>query len=302
MRTDAMKNFIEIADMASMIKVAQNSGIPQQSLSSMIAAMEKELRCKLFRRGNGGLQLTEEGHLFYQYCVDFFREDAQLRNQIAGKDPQTQAMHIRISSQNNMAQTVLPNWLSILLKHYPNLSPTVRIRTMNQVIQDMQNNEADIGFVLRFEHGDMFYPELPEDFVFTPLHYGRPYFWVNKSNPLAQNNALTMKMISHYRIMRDDNGDNELFDYIFQNHFHIEGNYLHVANAHIILHLLQDNLAICPDIKKNRGELGFEYLLGDKDDLVALPLAAKDNYRMTTGYITRKGEDFSILDEIKQFL
>ncbi len=90
---------------------------------------------------------------------------------------------------------------------------------MLSIIDDVVQNEAQIGFILRFEKEHVVYPEIPRQLEFHPIFFSRPYFWVNQKNPLAQYKVLHMKMLEEYTIIKDQNSEKELFEFIFSDFF-----------------------------------------------------------------------------------
>lgn len=300
MRLEVMRYFLDVADLQSITRVSKRYSIPQQSLSSMMVSLEYELGSSLFIRSGKGLVLTEEGKLFYQYCQSFFLEYAALKKSLnpeKGKD----SRKIAVSAQNNIAQTLLPNVISSLLKYQPEIEIEIKTQGMQKTIEDVLQEKAQIGFILRFEKGDIVYPKVPEEIRFQPIFFSRPYFWVNQKSPLAQYKTLRKKMLEDYTIIREQNSDNELFDFIFAKFFKMQPRLLDVANAHIIAQLVKDNIAICSDLKTQKGELGLEYLFAQQDCVVAVPLSTQDTYKLVTGYIVRKDmkEDKSFISMLK---
>lgn len=287
MRLEAMRYFLEVADLKSISKVSRRYSIPQQSLSSMLASLEKELGGSLFIRSAVGLALTETGKLFYQYCSNFFMEYAALQRELNSQGI-VNLKKIVVSAQNNIAQTLLPNWISLLLKYQPEIETEINVQNMLSTVDDVVQNKAQIGFILRFEKDHVVYPEIPRQLEFHPIFFSRPYFWVNQKNPLAQYKTVHMKMLENYTIIRDQNSDNELFEFIFSDFFEMNAHFLKAANAHIISKLVKDNIAVCPDLKVRKGDLGLGYLFTQQDDVKAIPLALQDTYKIVTGYIVRK--------------
>ena len=300
MRLEVMRYFLDVADLQSITRVSKRYSIPQQSLSSMMVSLEYELGSSLFIRSGKGLVLTEEGKLFYQYCQSFFLEYAALKKSL-NPEKGKESRKIAVSAQNNIAQTLLPNVISSLLKYQPEIEIEIKTQGMQKTIEDVLQEKAQIGFILRFEKGDIVYPKVPEEIRFQPIFFSRPYFWVNQKSPLAQYKTLHMKMLEDYTIIREQNSDNELFDFIFAKFFKMQPRLLDVANAHIIAQLVKDNIAICSDLKTQKGELGLEYLFAQQDCVVAVPLSTQDTYKLVTGYIVRKDmkEDKSFISMLK---
>ena len=65
-----MTYFIAVVEHESISGAAQSLFITQQTLSSHVAAMEKELGASLFDR-RPKFRLTQAGEIFYRYCIRF---------------------------------------------------------------------------------------------------------------------------------------------------------------------------------------------------------------------------------------
>ena len=110
-------------------------------------------------------------------------------------------------------------------------------------------------------------------------------------------------MVNHYPIIRDENTDGKLFDYIMREHFQLESDIISAANAHIIRQLLKDDYAICPDLKAENGILGMSYLFDGCEELEARPLSMKGNYKFVTGYVMDETvKESGLLDSVLSYL
>lgn len=288
MRIDAMWYFLNIAEMRSMSKVAKKFSVPQQSLSSMIASIENDLGVQLLIRERNNLKLTEEGQLFYNYCEQFFRSYRQLKEQLFPDNMKFSRTQLLISTQNNIAQTLIPKWMGAILRTTPAMRVDVKIRDAFETIDDVFLEKSDVGFILRFEKGDHIWPDIPEQLIYRPLFFSKPCFWVNKDCSLARNKTLQMKMLSPYLVIQDHASDLSLFRYIFEEHFKLELNYIQAVNARIMVQLVKENIAICPDLRVQDGEPTLASSFNDCENVKVLPISQKDEYKLSTGYIFRQ--------------
>lgn len=289
MRLKTMQYFIEIACANSISQISRKYGIPQQSLSSAIASLENELDISLFTRSGTKLTLNEAGKQFYRYCVDFFADYDMLKNAL---HPSSQASVIPmepivVAAQNSIAQTMLPDWLSRLLKYHPEIHLEIKIQSYNDIINAVLWDQASIGFVLFFEKNQHMYPVLPEELKFYRLFSCRPVFWINSRNPLAQGKTVTMRTLKDYPLIKNEQADAELFKFVFIDFFKFQGTFVNAVNEQIMFRLVKENLAICPDLETPQGKFGLGYLFENQEDMVAVPLSNKESPQMTVGYITK---------------
>ena len=288
MRIDAMWYFLNIAEMRSMTKVAKKFSVPQQSLSSMIASIENDLSAKLLVRERNNLKLTEEGQLFYNYCEQFFQSYRRLNEQLFPDSMNFSRTQLLISTQNNIAQTLIPKWMGAILRTVPEMKVDVKIKDALATIDDVFSGKSDVGFILQFEKDDQIWPDIPEQLVFRPLFFSKPCVWVNQNCALARYKTLQMKMLSQYLVIQDQSSDLSLFHYIFEEHFGLNLKYIQAVNTRIMVQLVKENIAICPDLRVQDGEPALASSFDHDDNVKVLPISKKDDYKLSTGYIIRR--------------
>ena len=76
-----MSYYIEVVKLQSISRAAESLQITQQTLSTHIAALEKELGCRLFIR-RPKFRLTAEGEMFLEYCRRFVGLDRDMRQEL----------------------------------------------------------------------------------------------------------------------------------------------------------------------------------------------------------------------------
>ncbi len=125
-----MSYFIEVVNQQGISRAAEKLQITQQTLSSHIAALEKELGCSLFVR-KPKFRLTAEGELFLEYCRRFVRLDETMRQEfrdITGEVTGT----VRVGISQTRSAVLMPGLISGFRKMYPK----VRI-----ILSECTNNE-----------------------------------------------------------------------------------------------------------------------------------------------------------------
>lgn len=77
-----LKYFVMVAQEENMTKAAQKLHITQPTLSRQIMQLEEELGCKLFRRRNHSIDLTEEGILLKKRAQDIINQETQILKEL----------------------------------------------------------------------------------------------------------------------------------------------------------------------------------------------------------------------------
>lgn len=286
MRLEAMQLYVSMVDLKSITKAGRKYSMPQQSASSILSSLESELGAKLFKRERRGIDVTQEGMIFYEYCVNFMRDYIQLQRKFHPHDRKRK--NYRVVTQNNIAQTIVPRWLSNILKQFPEVDIDITVGCAEEAISEVISGNSNVGLILLFEKDGYVYPSLPEEVEFHQIFYSNPFFWMNKKHPLANNKSISVKSIESYSVLQDQRSDLSLFEQIFQEYFGLNLNLIKAGNAQIMAQLVKENIAICPDLKPQYGQLALHELFENDENVVAKPISKKDTYKQVTGYIIRK--------------
>ena len=289
MRLEQFVYFIEVVRERSISSASRKLGVPQQSLSSSIAALEEELGVVLLERSANGVRPNAMGLAVYDYMIQFLEQYQALRASFHPEQPKA-VYHIPLAAQNNMMQTVIPQLTSELIKQQANIYLDVLEKPQDEILALVEREEIAMGIILCFVKGEEFYPSLPEGLIFRQLFASRPYFWMSQRHPLAKYKSVSMDMVRSYPILQNTSADEKMFYFIFKQRFGPFQVDVQTANIHLLQQLVLENMALCPDLKVERGQLAFAYLFHDQP-AVALPVAAKDNYKMLTGYVLKKGKE-----------
>lgn len=137
-----MTYFIAVVEHESISGAAQSLFITQQTLSSHVAAMEKELGTSLFDR-RPKFRLTQAGEIFYRYCIRFRDlNDAMVSEFRDLSGEVSDILHVGISQTRS--RILMP---SILLRMHREL-PRVQVRLTEQtnevLIKKLLKGELDL--------------------------------------------------------------------------------------------------------------------------------------------------------------
>ena len=120
MNFSSMEYFTVLAQERNFTRAADRLHITQQSLSSHIAGMEKELGSQLLVR-RVPLELTYAGEVMLRYATDFqkFRNDMQRE---FCDISQKQKGVLRVGTASTRGQMLLPKSIALFRENYPNIS------------------------------------------------------------------------------------------------------------------------------------------------------------------------------------
>ncbi|ERK17455.1 putative transcriptional regulator LYSR-type [Pantoea sp. AS-PWVM4] len=116
-----MSIFAKVVELGSFTAAARQLHLSVSSISQIVAKLEDELQVKLLNRSTRSIGLTEAGRIYYQGCRRMLAEAMQVHEQLYAFN-NTPIGILRIGSSSTMAQNVLADMTSDMLREYPGLS------------------------------------------------------------------------------------------------------------------------------------------------------------------------------------
>lgn len=183
--------FLEAAKQGSFSKAATELYISQQALSRQVQSLEKELGIRLFQRFNKGIQMSEEGKLFF----DVWEEMLEKHNKVV-----EYVKKLRAEQQRNIRfgiadmgefLTEISKGILAFNKAHTKLNMEYEVSATREMIRKLENDELNMLITYRSEleqHSDLKCMTLNQD----PLKIG---IYVSKKNPLAARRNLQVKHI-----------------------------------------------------------------------------------------------------------
>ena len=120
-RMKGMSVFARVVELGSFTAAANQLQMSVSAVSQTVARLEDELQVKLLNRSTRSLGLTEAGKIYFQGCRRMMSEAQQVHEQLYAFN-NTPVGTLRIGSSSTMAQNVLANMTSEMLKEYPGLT------------------------------------------------------------------------------------------------------------------------------------------------------------------------------------
>ena len=143
MNFSSMEYFIAVAQERSFTKAAEQLHITQQSLSSHIAGMEKELDCQLLVR-NVPLKLTYAGEVLLRYAKRFSNDWTMLQQEFSDIS-QNQKGILRVGISMTRGRTLLPEIILSFQESYPNICVEMVEDTNEGLNQKLLKGEIDLA-------------------------------------------------------------------------------------------------------------------------------------------------------------
>ena len=141
-----LEYIIEIANMHSISRAADNLFVTPSSLSQYLSRLEQELGVKLFERKRNEMQLTAAGKLYVESCEQMLLQRKELYNQIS---------ELAAGKTGAFSVGITPQWGSLAYAHvigkfqerYPNVSVSVSEEIAAPLIHRIQEGSLDMAII-----------------------------------------------------------------------------------------------------------------------------------------------------------
>ncbi|BCN30102.1 LysR family transcriptional regulator [Anaeromicropila herbilytica] len=260
---DYYRVFYYVCKYKNFTKAANVLSTSQSSVSHTMQTLEHQIGCRLFIRGNRGIELTPEGSRLYEYvslgCEQFLKGEAELSNSLG-----LHSGTIYIGATEAALHCFLFHALDQFHLLYPNVKFKINNYGTLEAIQSLKNGIVDMAFTATpFE-------------VETPIQVKKlkefKDILIGSSNfAQLKNQTLSIKDLIHYPLISFTQGtkSREFFEQIFQKYNIVLSPTIDSATSDLILPMVQHNLGIGfipEDIARESIQKGdvFEILLEEE--------------------------------------
>lgn len=214
MTLNQMKYFIMSAECLSFTEAAKCLFLTQPALSRQIAAMEQELKTKLFVREKNGLKLTPGGSLLYNKLPEILKEYEQLveqtRNANIGYEGTLHIGFLDVYDNSRYFRNVLRKFT----ENYPGVDLHMRRASTEELIEQVQNRELDLIVTYGFSLMDQ------PDMVVTNIHKFHSCLMLPKEHPLAQRERISLGELKAEPVVmihqKESEEGNRYIQYVFE--------------------------------------------------------------------------------------
>lgn len=143
MNFSSMEYFVVLEQERSFSRAAKRLHMTQQSLSSHIAGMEKELGSQLFVR-RIPLELTYAGEVMLRYATSFQKIQGDMQREFCDIS-QKQKGILRVGAASTRGQMILPNAIALFQESYPNIRVALTEGSNGELHQKLLKGTIDLA-------------------------------------------------------------------------------------------------------------------------------------------------------------
>ncbi len=146
MNYDRLKTFIAVAEKKSFSEAAKILYVTQPTITAQVKALEEELNTKLFERTTKKVEMTQSAAILLKYAREIVRLNDSAKKEIFEIE---EALYgdLHIGCSLTIGEYVLPEFLKRLKEAYPLINISVEITNSNNIVQQMKDQQIDIGLV-----------------------------------------------------------------------------------------------------------------------------------------------------------
>lgn len=128
---------------------AEKLSISQPALSTALKKTEEQLGGLIFDRTQKPWKLTEIGHWYYQYGIDYYNHVDELKNRVIDVG-ELKCGKLRIGGSNLFNTTYLTKALSVFMEKYPGIELTLVDGTVPELLNKIQLGDIDLFLTPNF--------------------------------------------------------------------------------------------------------------------------------------------------------
>lgn len=142
----SLEIFYWVSQLESFSKAAERLNTTQPAVSQRIAALEAELKTRLFARTSRSISLTEKGRVLVDYAERFLRLRAAMMEVVANPEAMSGVVRLGVS------ETIVQTWLSRFIERahavYPNVLIDLTVDVTPVMRDALVSRELDLAFLL----------------------------------------------------------------------------------------------------------------------------------------------------------
>ena len=204
------KVFYVVAKNKHMTRASEELHISQPAISQSIKKLEDQLGGTLFLRSNKGMELTEEGKMFYEYVKGALELIGNAENEFTSFKDLSKG-EIKVGCSTTLTKLILMDALENFHKDYPNININIVNGLTSNLINDLKLGKLD--FVIfnesNVKENNLYLEkikELKQGFVYNPDYYTdnvKTFSDLNKLPLILQNGESTSRKLLDYIALQE---------------------------------------------------------------------------------------------------
>ena len=291
MRLEQLRYFVMICDKRSMNLASKALYITQQSLSSSMNQLEKEVGKKLLVRTNRGVYPTELGKRMYRFAQNTLQEWDDTINESDQNVYNDIYDTLNVLSTYSFFKTFMPKYSVHVLEHFPNLRGSGGQIFYDNILVSLYQHKIDFAFVTLATTLPVEAICPMQGMIFSPLFNCEPYAICNINSSLATQASVTVDRFLKENIIVNQESDMHLYRELFGSQhgdFLKKVQFFHLHEV-VVEYIKQEN-KITLDLKLGPYGLTYQPFLTDPA-LTHVPIVHPDeNFQIYGGVLINEND------------
>ena len=138
--------FCEVAHLGSFSKAAKAHGMSQPAASEIVKSLEEKLGCELLNRAVRPLELTPEGHIYYDGCRQLLDEYRRLEDRVLQRRDKVVGP-VRVGAIYSVGLLQMDGYVREFERLYPDAALDLQYLHPEAVLARVTNEEVDLGLM-----------------------------------------------------------------------------------------------------------------------------------------------------------
>ncbi len=147
MDVELARTFLQIVNMGSFVKAAEQLNLTQSTISMRVKSLEDQLGRPVFIRSKAGITLTPAGLQFQRFAFTIVQAWEQARHQIAV--PSGYTYSLAIGSQYSLGDKLMYDWLPWMRREAPNVALRAEFSITETLMQNLMTGILDMAIMYR---------------------------------------------------------------------------------------------------------------------------------------------------------
>ena len=192
-----LTTFVQVAELCSFTRAAENLGYSQSTVSFQIKQLEKDLGVQLFERIGHTVQLTDDGRDALVYAQEICRMSLEMA-QSPERRSQVQGL-VRIAMSDSMCSYLMDKSYTRFHREYPDVAVKVITAGTTEMYRLLDHNEVDVVCTLDNHLYNTSY-------VIAWEQKERARFVCGVDHPLAQKQGVELRELLEQRFILTEKG------------------------------------------------------------------------------------------------
>ncbi|MCM3766214.1 LysR family transcriptional regulator [Neobacillus niacini] len=186
---------VEIAKVNNISKASNILHVSQSGISQSLTSLEEELGVKIFDRSRSGVFPTEDGKIIIQKAQEILNQIEDLKSFSQSKHANT-PVEIKISLTPGFIVNI-QEAIASFKSDYPHVNIVVYENISKQIIQEVMDNEIDLGLIGFYRNKW----QIDKELAFQQLFKTMVKVCVGKHSPFASRKTITHEDLKNQSIV-----------------------------------------------------------------------------------------------------